>query len=79
MSPTKEPVCNICKRVYSSLNSLRNHKSIYHRNLKQPKQESPIGGDGTIVHNQAVAGALSGPAGSVHSPYYSTLNHRSSS
>ncbi|XP_063707191.1 broad-complex core protein isoforms 1/2/3/4/5 isoform X3 [Culicoides brevitarsis] len=63
MRPTKEPVCNICKRVYSSLNSLRNHKSIYHRNMKAPKDEgqSP----------QSLLGAQSS------NPFFQ-LNHRPS-
>ncbi|GAB0094515.1 broad-complex core protein [Sergentomyia squamirostris] len=72
MRPTKEPVCNICKRVYSSLNSLRNHKSIYHRNMKPPREESTTSTATTPTSTSGSSASCSNP-----SRLFYPINHRS--
>jgi broad-complex core protein len=35
LQPLNNAVCNLCHKVFRTLNSLNNHKSIYHRRQKQ--------------------------------------------
>ncbi|XP_037026466.1 broad-complex core protein isoform X9 [Bradysia coprophila] len=46
LQPLNNAVCNLCHKVFRTLNSLNNHKSIYHRRQKHHLS----GGSGVIAH-----------------------------
>ncbi|XP_054087293.1 broad-complex core protein isoform X1 [Zeugodacus cucurbitae] len=58
LQPLNNAVCNLCHKVFRTLNSLNNHKSIYHRRQKNHH---------SYFHHSAVGGGVSGsPSSRLH-------------
>ncbi|XP_073834555.1 broad-complex core protein isoform X1 [Musca autumnalis] len=53
LQPLNNAVCNLCHKVFRTLNSLNNHKSIYHRRQKHH----------SYFHHASVGGPVGGPSG----------------
>lgn len=65
LQPLNNAVCNLCHKVFRTLNSLNNHKSIYHRRQKQHSGSSP-GGGGSGGGNNAGGGMIGSATGLHH-------------
>ncbi|XP_075154604.1 broad-complex core protein [Haematobia irritans] len=53
LQPLNNAVCNLCHKVFRTLNSLNNHKSIYHRRQKHH----------SYFHHASVGGGVGGSSG----------------
>lgn len=62
LQPLNNAVCNLCHKIFRTLNSLNNHKSIYHRRQKSHHRLHHHGQPSSHHSNIAAAHNLSPPS-----------------
>lgn len=55
LQPLNNAVCNLCHKVFRTLNSLNNHKSIYHRRQKHHHHAHHTTHHSNIIHSTSSA------------------------
>lgn len=56
LQPLNNAVCNLCHKVFRTLNSLNNHKSIYHRRQKNHHHHSYYHHTNSLHHSLGLSG-----------------------